>query len=78
MLNKIDAEIAKLLKVDRSSVTKWRNGSRYPKFDEVIKYEKILGLPFECFTNREPNLEKIKEKLELQLKAIKKIKNEKE
>lgn len=73
MIDKIDAEIAKLLEVDRSSVTKWRTGSRYPKFDEIIRYENILGLPFECFVTREPNLEKIKEKLEWQLKAIKKV-----
>ena len=77
VIDKIDAEIAKLLEVDRSSVTKWRTGTRYPKFDEVVRYEDILGLPFECFTSREPNLESIKDRLELQLKAVKKAIKEK-
>ena len=78
MIDNIDAEIAKLLEVDRSSVTKWRTGSRFPKFDEVVKYEELLGLPFECFISRDPNLEAIKDKLEAQLKAVKKAIKERE
>jgi len=45
--------------------------------DEVVEYEEKLGFPFECFINREPNLETIKEKLEIQLKAVKKAIKEK-
>ena len=78
VIDNIDAEIAKLLEVDRSSVTKWRTGSRFPKFDEVVKYEELLGLPFECYISRDPNLEAIKDKLEAQLKAVKKAIKERE
>lgn len=41
VIDNIDAEIAKLLEVDRSSVTKWRTGSRFPKFDEVTQLSHI-------------------------------------
>ena len=78
VIDNIDAEIAKLLEVDRSSVTKWRTGSRFPKFDDVVEYEEKLGLPFECFISRDPNLEAIKDKLEAQLKAVKKAIKERE
>ena len=54
------------------SSTAMRTGQRYPKFDEIIEYEEKLGFPFECFISREPNLEEIKDKLEAQLRAIKK------
>ena len=77
LINKSDAELSELLGVSRVSVTRWRTGTRYPKFDEVVEYEKKLGFPFECFINREPNLETIKEKLEIQLKAVKKAIKEK-
>ncbi len=72
MIKKGDAELAELLGVSRVSVTRWRTGQRYPKFDEILEYEKKLGFPFECFISREPDLENIKNKLEEQLKAIKK------
>lgn len=78
VIHKTDAELAELLPVDRVSITRWKNQTRFPKFDEVLKYEEILGLPFECFISREPNLEAIKEKLEMQLKAVKKAIKEKE
>lgn len=72
MINKGDAELSELLGVSRVSVTRWRIGQRYPKFDEILEYEKKLGFPFECFISRKPNLEVIKNKLEEQLKAVKK------
>ncbi|MDX4062198.1 helix-turn-helix transcriptional regulator [Aliarcobacter skirrowii] len=78
MINKCDAELSELLGVSRVSVTRWRIGQRYPKFDEVVDYEDKLGFPFECFTSREPDLEAIKTKLELQLKAVKKAIKDKE
>ncbi|MDD3323580.1 MAG: helix-turn-helix transcriptional regulator [Sulfurospirillaceae bacterium] len=78
MISRSDAELAEILKVDRVTVTRWKNQTRFPKFDEVLKYEEILGLPFECFISREPNLEAIKEKLEMQLRAVKKAIKEKE
>lgn len=77
LIYKGDAKLSELLGVSRVSVTRWRTGQRYPKFDEIIEYEKKLGLPFECFISRKPNLEEIKDKLEAQLKAIKKAIKEK-
>jgi len=77
LINKSDAELSELLGVSRVSVTRWRTGSRYPKFDEVVKYENKLGFPFECFTSREPDLDAIKDRLEIQLKAVKKAIKEK-
>ncbi len=77
LINKSDAELSELLGVSRVSITRWRTGSRYPKFDEVVEYENKLGFPFECFVSREPDLESIKDKLELQLKAVKKAIKEK-
>lgn len=70
MIDKGDEEIAKLLEVSRVSVNRWRNGKRYPKFDEVLKYEEKLGLPFECFSTKEPDLKAIRDKLKQQLEAI--------
>ncbi|WP_419673055.1 helix-turn-helix domain-containing protein [Aliarcobacter butzleri] len=79
MIKKSDIVLSKLLGVSRVSVTRWRTGQRYPKFDEIVEYEEKLGFPFECFISREPNLETIKDKLEAQLKAVKKaIKDKKE
>ena len=72
LINKGDSKLSELLGVSRVSVTRWRTGQRYPKFDEILEYEEKLGFPFECFVSREPNLEEIKKKLEAQLKAIKK------
>lgn len=78
MIKKSDTELSKLLDVSRVSVTRWRLGQRYPKFDEIINYEKKLGFPFECFISRNPNLDEIRKKLEVQLKVVKKaIKDEK-
>ncbi|MFW3371946.1 helix-turn-helix domain-containing protein [Aliarcobacter butzleri] len=77
MINKGDAELSELLGVSRVSVTRWRTGQRYPKFDEIVEYEERLGFPFECFISRDPNLEAIKNKLEEQLKAVKKAIREK-
>lgn len=78
MIKKSDTELSKLLNVSRVSVTRWRLGQRYPKFDEIINYEKKLGFPFECFISRNPNLDEIRKKLEVQLKVVKKaIKDEK-
>ena len=78
LINKGDAELSELLGVSRVSVTRWRTGQRYPKFDEIVEYEEKLGFPFECFISREPNLEAIKDKLEAQLKAVKKAIKERE
>ncbi len=78
LINKGDAELSKLLKVSRVSVTRWRTGQRYPKFDEIIEYEEKLGFPFECFISRNPDLEIIKDKIEAQLKAVKKAIKERE
>jgi transcriptional regulator with XRE-family HTH domain len=72
LIKKSDSELSELLGVSRVSVTRWRIGQRYPKFDEIIKYEEKLGFPFECFISRKPDLIAIKEKLEAQLRAIKK------
>jgi transcriptional regulator with XRE-family HTH domain len=72
LIYKSDLELSKILGVSRVTITRWRNCSRYPKFNEIIKYEKTLKFPFECFLDRNPNLIEIKEKLELQLKVIKK------
>ncbi|MFW0742501.1 helix-turn-helix domain-containing protein [Aliarcobacter butzleri] len=77
MINKGDAELSELLGVSRVSVTRWRTGQRYPKFDEIVEYEERLGFPFECFISRDPNLKAIKNKLEEQLKAVKKAIREK-
>ena len=78
VIEKGDAELATLLGVDRVTVTRWRNKTRFPKFDEVLKYEDITGIPFICLTDRRPDLESIKERLENQLKAIKKLIKEQE
>ena len=78
LINKSDAELSELLGVSRVSVTRWRTGTRYPKFDEVVEYEKKLGMPFDCFISRTPDLEEIKDKLEMQLKAVKKTIKERE
>ncbi len=78
LIEKKDEEIAAILNVVQSTVTRWRTKKRFPKFDEVLSYEEKLGLPFECFISREPDLLSIKDKLEQQLKAINKlIKNKK-
>lgn len=77
LINKGDAELSELLGVSRVSVTRWRTGQRYPKFDEIVEYEERLGFPFECFISRDPNLKAIKNKLEEQLKAVKKAIREK-
>lgn len=78
LINKSDAELGKLLGVSRVSVTRWRIQQRYPKFDEILEYEEKLGFPFECFISRKPNLVTIKNKLESQLKAVKKAIKESE
>lgn len=78
VIGKSDAELGELLGVDRVTVTRWRNQARSPKFDEILGYEELTQLPFECFISREPDLEAIKEKLELQLKNVKKAIKEKE
>lgn len=78
LINKGDAELSELLGVSRVSVTRWRTGQRYPKFDKILEYEEKLGFSFECFISREPNLEAIKDKLEAHLKALKKAIKERE
>ena len=78
LINKSDAELSALLGVSRVSVTRWRTGTRYPKFDEVVEYEKKLGMPFDCFISRTPDLTLVKDKLENQLKAVKKAIKERE
>lgn len=78
VVKKSDAELGELLGVDRATVTRWRNKTRFPKFDEVLKYEEQTKLPFECFISRKPNLDAIEDKLKEHLKNIKKLqKNEK-
>ena len=78
VVKKSDAELGELLGVDRATVTRWRNKARFPKFDEVLKYEEQTKLPFECFISRKPNLDAIEDKLKEHLKNIKKLqKNEK-
>ena len=59
MISKTDMELATLLNLDRGTITSWRINRRNPHFAEVLKYEEILVLPFECFITREPNLEEI-------------------
>ena len=78
LINKSDAELCKLLGVSRVSVTRWRIGQRYPKFDEILEYEEKLIFPFECFISRKPNLITIKNKLEAKLRAVKKAIKENE
>lgn len=73
-----DAKIAEILDIQRATVTRWRTQTRFPSFDKVLKYEEQLGLPFECIIDREPDFKEIKEKLNMQIKSVKKVIKDKE
>lgn len=53
----------------RETITRWRNGSRSPKFSEVMEIERLLKLPFEVFL-RNSNLKQIETDKQLQLKNL--------
>jgi len=63
--------------VQRETVTRWRNGSRSPKFEQVLEIEKAFKLPFEVYI-RDANLNDIEIKILLQLKNLKKLISENE
>lgn len=63
--------------IQRETVTRWRNGSRSPKFEQVLEIEETLKLPFEVYI-RDANLNDIEIKILLQLKNLKKLISEKE
>lgn len=81
MTHKTDEEIKTLINQvcqkqrTRETITRWRNGTRSPNFQEVKEIERELHLPFETLL-RNANLEAIKKELEEQLKAVKKMEKE--
>jgi len=78
---KKDEEITELInrssKKQRSrvTITRWRNKSRYPNYEEVREIEKNLGIPFDVLY-RDVNLDELMEELQRQLKEVKRIKTE--
>ena len=76
---KKDEEITELInrssKKQRSrvTITRWRNKSRYPNYEEVREIEKNLGIPFDVLY-RDVNLDELMEELQRQLKEVKRIK----
>jgi hypothetical protein len=60
----------------RVAITRWRNKARHPKYEERIEIEDKLGMPFEVF-HKDIDFDILIDKLERQLKAVKKLKIEK-
>lgn len=77
-INATDKELGELCGESRQQFTRWRTGQRSPSFEKVLIVEDKTGFPFECFISREPNLDAIKEKLEIQLIAVNKAIKERE
>jgi len=63
--------------IQRETVTRWRNGSRSPKFEQVLEIEEALKLPFEVYF-RNANLNDTETKILLQLKNLRKLISENE
>ncbi len=38
-------ELAELLEVDRSTISKWENGENYPKINRLQEISSTLGVP---------------------------------
>jgi transcriptional regulator with XRE-family HTH domain len=38
-------ELAEILDVDRSTISKWENGENLPKVNKLVKISSILGVP---------------------------------
>lgn len=60
---------------ERETITRWRNGSRSPKFAETKEIEKYLKIPFEVFL-RNANLEEIEHDLVETLKNLRTLRKE--
>jgi hypothetical protein len=61
----------------RVAITRWRNKSRHPKYEERIEIENKLGVPFEVF-HKDVDFDALIAKLEGQLIEVHKLKTEKE
>ncbi|SFV56207.1 hypothetical protein MNB_SV-14-1808 [hydrothermal vent metagenome] len=78
---KKDEEITELINNNstkqrsRVTITRWRNKSRYPNYEEVREIEKNLGVPFDVLY-RDVNFDELIEELQKQLKEVKKMKIE--
>ncbi len=59
----------------RVTITRWRNKSRYPNYEEVKEIEKNLGIPFDALY-RDVDFDELIKELEKQLKEVKKMKIE--
>ena len=59
----------------RVTITRWRNKSRYPNYEEVREIEKNLGIPFDVLY-RDVDFDELIEELQKQLKEVKKMKIE--
>ena len=65
---------------ERETITRWRNGSRSPKFSEIMAIEKYTHVPFEAYM-RKADLEQIESDMVEMLKNLRLIikeKNERE
>jgi transcriptional regulator with XRE-family HTH domain len=78
---KKDEEITKLINDNstkqrsRVTITRWRNKSRYPNYEEVREIEKNLGIPFDVLY-RDVDFDELIEELQKQIKEVKKMKIE--
>ena len=78
---KKDEEMTKLINENsikqrsRVTITRWRNKSRYPNYEEVREIEKNLGIPFDVLY-RDVNFDELIEELQKQIKEVKKMKIE--
>ena len=80
---KTDEEVAALFNSfsekerTRVAITRWRNKSRHPKYEERIEIENRLGVPFEVF-HKDVDFDALIAKLEGQLIEVNKLKTEQE
>ncbi len=78
---KKDEEMTKLINENsikqrsRVTITRWRNKSRYPNYEEVREIEKNLGIPFDVLY-RDVDFDELIEELQKQIKEVKKMKIE--
>ena len=81
MIWKKDEEMTELInsssqkKRSRVTITRWRNKSRYPNYEEVREIEKNLGIPFDTLY-RDVDFDELIKELEGQIKEVKKMKIE--
>ena len=55
------AEVAKALKLDRSTVTKWITDGNIPRYDTLIKLSKLINTDVEVIIKAQMRVKKRKE-----------------